>query len=132
MELQLSATNAVKALALREESLPAEGCQAGSSISLFAEVPHFTLSYSIPVHQRFLCYHLMLQQTESASTHSCMTDGRVHGFSGCPVRVQVTTEDEAPLDAEAAAQGLTIRLTPPGSGRADEIVASLSEGASNP
>ena len=38
VELQLTATNAVKALALREDSLPVEGCQAGTSLTLFAEV----------------------------------------------------------------------------------------------
>ena len=41
---------------------------------------------------------------------------------------QVTTEDGEALDPEAAAQGLTLRLAPPSSGRADEVVLSPAPG----
>lgn len=44
--------------------------------------------------------------------------------------MQVTTEDGETLDPEAAAQGLTLRLAPPSSGRADELVLSPVPGAS--
>lgn len=40
----------------------------------------------------------------------------------------MTTEDGLPLEAAAAVQGLTLRLAPPGSSRANEIVLTLPEG----
>ena len=44
---------------------------------------------------------------------------------------QVTTEDGQALDTEAAVQGLTLRLAPPSSGRANEIVLSPVPGAAS-
>lgn len=38
LELHLSATNAVKSVALRESDLPSAGCAAGTSLTLHAEV----------------------------------------------------------------------------------------------
>jgi hypothetical protein len=132
IELQLSASNAVKALALRVDSLPAEGCRAGSSVTLCAEVLHAPIPRHI-LEQGMQC--LALQQS-SATMHNQIVSGmllkdlkRIVQDVSC---VQVTTEDGAPLDADAAAQSLALRLTPPGSGRADEIILSPSEGPPTP
>lgn len=78
---------------------------------------------------------LALQQS-SATMHKQIVSGmllkdlkRIVQDVSC---VQVTTEDGAPLDADAAAQSLALRLTPPGCGRADEIILSPSEGPPTP
>lgn len=115
VELQLTATNAVKALALREDSLPLEGCQAGSSLTLFAEVLLF-----LP-----LLYFPCLQTAQRLP--ACKVGG-CSVLTRKGLLLQVATEDEAALDGEAAAQGLALRLTPPGSSRSDDIVISPSEG----
>ena len=39
------------------------------------------------------------------------------------------TEDEQPLDMDAAEQGLVLRLAPAGKGRADEVTAPMDPGA---
>ena len=43
--------------------------------------------------------------------------------------MQVTTEDEQPLDADAAEQGLVLRLAPAGKGRAEEVTVAMDPGA---
>ncbi len=39
------------------------------------------------------------------------------------------TEDDQPLDTDAAEQGLALRLAPAGRGRADEVTAAMDPGA---
>ena len=43
--------------------------------------------------------------------------------------MQVMTEDEQPLDMDAAEQGLVLRLAPAGKGRTDEATAAMDSGA---
>jgi hypothetical protein len=52
------------------------------------------------------------------------------GAAGAPARllVEVDTEDSAPLAGDAAAAGLTLRLTPPGGGRGDAASVALAAG----
>ena len=43
--------------------------------------------------------------------------------------MQVITEDGYPLDADAAEQGLALRLAPAGKGRAEEVTVAMEPGA---
>jgi hypothetical protein len=56
LELHLSATNAVRAVALRESGLPRQGIPAGSSIVLHAKVLAHVLQALVHIHVKHLSF----------------------------------------------------------------------------